>query len=539
MTSQRRAVFAASIGAVLGVLAMLLHFPAAAADPKPRVGDSMIIGIVGDPGILNGAISSNFVEKIVSSNVLGMLIRLDRSFKPVPDLAKSWTISDDGLTYTFALREQVKWHDGAPLTSADVKFTIEEVIFPLHTRGGTYKSIIDSVETPDARTVVLRLKAPFGPLMNALGYDVYILPKHLYQGTDIKNNPYNAKPVGTGAFRFVEWKKGSHIVLERNPDFFVKGQPYLDRLVFQVIPDAAARVLALESGDIDYLSYQSLPSSSVPRLKTNPKLTVSLDGFESLASIEILTLNLDNPVLKDARVRQALAYAMDKQAIADKADYGIGKPATGPISSQTSWAYEPNVEKYAPNAAKAAKLLDEAGYPPKADGARFTLRLVADSGIELNRKAGEILKEQLAQVGVRVDLQMVERNVMLDRVYVKRDFDMNAHGFSTGADPAIDVSRLYVSTNIRPVNFTNGSGYRNQAVDDLFAAGQKAFKLEERAAAYRKAQKILTDDLPVIWLVEYGIVGAWNKKLHGLHSWSAYSYYQFWDTWSDNGKAVQ
>jgi peptide/nickel transport system substrate-binding protein len=175
----------------------------------------------------------------------------------------------------------------------------------------------------------------------------------------------------------------------------------------------------------------------------------------------------------------------------------------------------------------------------KADGVRMTLRLVADASIELNRKSAEILKEQLAQAGVRLDLQLVERNVMLDRVYTKRDFDINVHGFSTGADPAIDVARLYVSTNIRPVNFTNGSGYRNPKVDALFEQGQKAFKPEDRASAYREVQKILTDDLPAIWLVEYGIVGAWSKKLHGLHTWSAYSYYQFWDTWSDNGKAVQ
>jgi peptide/nickel transport system substrate-binding protein len=512
--------------------------PASAApDPKARYGDSMVIGIVGDPGTLNGATSSNFVEKIVASNVFGMLIRLDRNFKPVPDLAKSWTISDDGLAYTFKLQEGVKWHDGAPFSSADVKYTIDEVILPFHTRGGTYKTVIDRVDAPDANTVVIRLKAPFGPMMNALGNDFLILPKHLYQGTDIKNNPYNAKPVGTGPFKFVEWKKGSYVILERNKDYFVKGLPYLDRLVFQVIPDASARVLALESGDIDYLAYQALPSSAVPRLKTNPKLVTSADGFEALASIEILTLNVESPLLKDVRVRQAIAYAIDKQVIADKADYGLGKPATGPISSMTAWAYEPNVNKYPHNPQRAAKLLDEAGFPLKPDGTRMTLRLIADAGVELNRKAGDILKEQLSQVGIKVDLQMVERNVMLDRVYAKRDFDMQVHGFSTGADPAIDVSRLYVSTNIRPVNFTNGSAYRNPKVDELFAQGQTAFKPEERAKPYREVQKVLSDELPAIWLVEYGIVGVWSKKLHGLHTWSSYSYYQFWDVWSDNGKA--
>ena len=398
MSGMIRRFTAAGAAALLAVA--LVAAPASAApDPKARYGDTMVIGITGDPGTLNGTTSSNFVEKIIASNVFSMLIRLDRNFKPVPDLAKSWTISDDGLTYTFKLNEGVKWHDGQPFSSADVKYTIDEVILPLHTRAGTYKSVIDKVDAPDANTVIIRLKQPFGPLMNALGYDFLILPKHLYEGTDIKTNPYNAKPVGTGPFKFAEWKKGSYVILDKNKDYFVKGIPYLDRLVFQEIPDAAARVLALESGDIDYLAYQALPSSSVPRLKTNPKLVTSLDGFEALASIEILAFNMDNPQLKDVRVRQAIAYAINKQEIVDKADYGIGKAATGPISSLTTWAYEPNVNKYPYDPKRAAKLLDDAGFPMKPDGARMTLRLIADGGVELNRKASEILKEQLAQVG--------------------------------------------------------------------------------------------------------------------------------------------
>ncbi|MBE7732830.1 ABC transporter substrate-binding protein [Devosia faecipullorum] len=495
----------------------------------------MIVGIGADPGVLNASISANLVEKTISSNVFSMLIRLDKTFQPVPDLAESWDISEDGLTYTFHLRQGVKWHDGQPFTSDDVKFTIEEVILPLHSRGATYQGVIDTVEAPDANTVVITLKTSFGPLMNALGYDFFILPKHLYAGTDIKNNPYNAKPVGTGPFKFVEWEKGSHVALARNEDFFIAGKPYLDRLVFQTIPDAASRVLALESGDIDYLSYQSVPSSAVPRLKETPNLTTTTEGFESLASIGMLSINVENPILSDVRVRKALAYAMDKNLIAERADYSVGKPATGPIAS-TSWAYEADVEAYAHDLEKAAALLDEAGYPVKADGTRFSIRVIADGAVEFHRKAAEILKEQFAQVGVNLELELLERNVMLDHVYIKRDFDTQIHIFSTGADPAIDVSRLYVSTNIRPVNFTNASGYRNETVDQLFAEGQSAFTLDGRVAAYQEAQKILVDELPAIWLEEVGIVGVWNSKFHGLHEWSAYSYYSFWDAWTEDGK---
>ena len=506
----------------------------AAQDTKPKLGGTMIVGIAGDPGILNGAVSANLVEKTVSSNVFSLLIRLDKQFNPVPDLAESWTIADDGMTYTFKLRKGVTWHDGKPFTAADVKFTVEEVILPLHSRGATYKTVIDRVETPDEHTAVFHMKKNYGSLMNALGYDFIILPKHLYEGTDIRKNEYNAKPVGTGPFKFVEWKKGSHIALEKNSKYYDPGKPYLDRLIFQVIPDGAGRVAALESGGIDYLSYQSVPSSAVERLKKNPDLVVTTEGFESLASIGMLTINQQNPILKDVRVRKALAYAMNKAFIASYADYGIGVPAVGPIAS-TSWAYEPNMEKYPHNPEMAAKLLDEAGYPMK-DGTRFSIRVIADGGVEFNRKAAEILKEQFSKVGVRLELQLVERNVMLDRVYIKRDFDTQIHIFSTGADPAIDVARLYISSNIRNVNFTNGAAYSNARVDKLFDEGQSAFKTEDRTKAYREAQLILADELPCIWLVETGIVGIWNKKFHGPHAWSSYSYYTFWDIWTEDGK---
>lgn len=521
------------VATLVALAAMTISGVSVAASSTPKRGGSMVIGISTDPGTLNGSISGSFFDKIIASNVFSMLIRLDRSMDPVPDLASDWTVSDDGLTYTFHLVKGAMWHDGKPVTSADVKYTVEEVMMKVHPRAGTYGEVINRVDTPDANTAVFKLNRPFGALMNGLGYDFLILPKHIYAGTDVKTNPNNAKPIGSGPFKFKDWVRGSHITLERNPDYFVKGLPYLDRLVFRIIPDASSRVMALEAGDIDYLAYMALPSSAVPRLKANKNIMVTQDGLESLASILMINLNLDNSVFGDIRVRQAIAHAIDRQYLVDYADYGLGRPATGPISSQTTWAYEPNVTRYNYDTAKAVKLLEAAGYKAGKDGVRLALRLIADTAVELNRKSAEIIKEQLRSVGIKVELQLVERGVMLDRVYTKRDYDMHIHGFSTGSDPAIDVARLYVSSNIRPVSFTNGSGYRNKAVDDLFYKGEVATKTADRAGYYREAQKLLVSDLPVIHLVEYGTMAAWNKRFHGLHEWSAYSYYIFWDAWSD------
>ena len=264
---------------LLVVVTIITPVGVGAAETQPKYGDTFIVGMSSDPATLNGAISGSVNDKTVASNIFSMLFRLDYKMNPVPDLAEEWTISDDGLVYTFKLRDGVKWHDGTPFTSADVKFSMDEAYMKLHPRTDNFNSFIESVETPDDKTVVFKLKKPYGAFMNALAYDVYIIPKHLYENTDIRNNPYNIKPVGTGPFIFEEWSRGSHITLKKNPDYFQKGLPYLDKLVFRIIPNAASRVLALGTGEIHYLSYQALPSSAIAELKANPDITTQ--GFES------------------------------------------------------------------------------------------------------------------------------------------------------------------------------------------------------------------------------------------------------------------
>ena len=365
---------------LLVVVTIITPVEAGAAETQPKYGDTFIVGMSSDPATLNGAISGSVNDKTVASNIFSMLFRLDYKMNPVPDLAEEWTISDDGLIYTFKLRDGVKWHDGTPFTSADVKFSMDEAYMKLHPRTDNFNSFIESVETPDDKTVVFKLKKPYGAFMNALAYDVYIIPKHLYENTDIRNNPYNIKPIGTGPFIFEEWSRGSHITLKRNPDYFQKGLPYLDKLVFRIIPNAASRVLALGTGEIHYLSYQALPSSAIAELKENPDIKITTQGFESLGSMLMLTLNLEQPKLQDIRVRQALAMGIDRKYIVEHADYGMGVPATGAFPS-TNWAYEPDVIKYEYNPEKAMKLLDEAGFVPDSYGVRLNFRLTGYANV--------------------------------------------------------------------------------------------------------------------------------------------------------------
>ena len=503
----------------------------------PKYGGTFIVGSGGDPVSLNLASGFSTIDTLAAASVFNMLVKSDSELNPQPDLAESWKVSDDGLTYTFNLVKNATWHDGKPFTSADVKFTFLDVIKKYHPRGAAAMNAVDSIETPNASTVVFKLKYPYDPLMKFIGNEAFIIPKHLYENTDILKNPYDMKPIGTGPFVFKEWKKGDHILLERNPNYFKKGKPYLDKMIIKVVPDASSRMIAFEAKEIDYLYYVMLPSSEVSKFKNRPGFVVSSQGHEDGPSILMITLNLRKAPFNNLKVRQALAHAVDKQYIEEKADYGLGKPALGPIASPTKWAFNPRITQYEFNLKKAEQLLDEAGYKRGPDGIRFKTSLTADRGNFIAAKAAEILRDQFGKIGVQVDLKLVDRATMVDAVYVRWDFDMQVHGFGTGPDPAIGVSRMYVSSNIKPVPFANASAYSNKEVDELFGLAERAPTVKARADYYFKVQQVLAREVPYIWLSEYGLQSAWRDEFKGVHSWCSRSYISLGDdVWWVKGK---
>ncbi len=349
-------------------------------------------------------------------------------------------------------------------------------------------------------------------------------------------SPQNTKPVGTGPFKLAEWVKGSHIAVARNPEYFKKGEPYLDRIIFKFIPNSSSRIIALESKEIDYIAYYDLPSSEVARLRRNPNLVVTGNGHAQTASVMPLVFNLDRPVFKDLRVRQAIAHAIEKEFIFQKADYGLGRLATGPVSSELEWCYNANVRRYEHDPRKAEQLLDEAGQRRGADGVRFRVDLIANRGDDIFTSTAEILAQQLKRVGIEVRLRIMDRAAMLNEGFTRRQFDMWVHGFATGPDPDMSVARLYVSSSIRPVPFTNASGYRNDEVDRLFGQGARATTRDERARIYRRLQEMLVDDLPHVWLLEYARTSAFSKEFENLHTWSPQSYYQIDTAWWAKGR---
>ncbi|MDQ2974816.1 MAG: ABC transporter substrate-binding protein, partial [Acidobacteriota bacterium] len=359
-------------------------------------------------------------------------------------------------------------------------------------------------------------------------------PKHLYEGTDPLTNPHNTRPVGSGPFKFQEWLKGDHLTLVRNERYFKPGKPYLDRIVYKVMPEAAMATIAFERGEVDYLLNPS--PLDLARLKNVPGVTLSNKGREGFATVETLIPNLTRAPLSDLRVRRALAHAIDRDYLVDKLLLGMGRPATGPVSHLLAWAYNPNVDKYEHNVALANQLLDAAGYKRGADGTRFHLKFVHAASYA---KVAEALRDQFREAGISVDLQVMEFAAAVDAVYVKKDFDLGFASFENGPDPDIGVKRTVVSSNIGPIPFSNGASYRNARVDELFALAASELDKQKRAAYYFEAQSVLVKDVPYFWLYEPNSAVAYRDGLQGMYAWSAKSSVYFaqdaW--WIDGGRS--
>ena len=497
----------------------LLWAPVSHAQDAPRRGGVLQAIVQPEPPVLTTAFNSSFPIGVVGTNVLEGLLSFDDKQKLQPALATSWESSPDGKTITFHLRHGVKWHDGQPFTSADVKFSALQVWKKLHPRGRSTFAALEDVQTPDDYTAVFKLSHPSLVIFSSLNAnEAQILPRHLYEGTDILNNPYNLKPVGTGPFRFKEWKQGQYIVLERNPDYWDSGKPYLDGVVFQVILDAASRATALETGEAQYAPFDAVPLADVQRLRDLPNLRIVTDGYAWQSAYVFLEFNLRNPILKDLRVRQAIAHAIDRQALIDTVWYGLGKPSTGPIpSSLKSFYTSDGVPQYEYDPKLADKLLDEAGYPRKADGMRFTLNQEYQNFNETFKNNAEYIRQALRRVGIDVKVNNRDIPGHLKTVYTDYDFDINTGRWVPSLDPQIGGLRHYSTKDIsKGTPWSNASGYSNPEMDKLIDAIQVEADPAKRVELFHQFQRLAETDLPVVPLFEQQNFTVVSTSVQGL-----------------------
>ena len=343
IAEQQRWTLVVTVTLLLGAFAGCRPAPPSSEGPA-----TLVLAQGGDPGALNPAVTTSGNTHPVTDQIFNGLVGLDERWNPVPELAESWAIEDEGRTYRFTLRDGVRWHDDRPFTSADVKFTFEQALLKYHSRTrAALEGLLLGVETPDPRTAVFRLRRPYSPLLQRLDVvEASIIPRHQYEGHDLLSGEPTRRPVGTGPFRFVSYDPGQSVVLERNPQYFRDGLPGVDRVVFRIFPNAATSVAALENGEVDYVG--NVPGADADRLRQNPAIAVVAGTGGSGGSIcqDVLIPNVTRTPFSDLRVRRAFAHALDRRFIVERVYFGQGTPATGPISHLLQWAYTADTRQY-------------------------------------------------------------------------------------------------------------------------------------------------------------------------------------------------
>lgn len=512
--------------AAAGLLAAVLAIPAlsgltagpATAQETPVKGGVLNSIVQPEPPTLMLGLNQQGPTQTVAGKIYQSLLTYDQKLNPLPSLAKSWTVSPDGLTYTFKLFENVTWHDGKPFTAKDVVFSTNVFLKEVHPRARAVFARCESITAPDDFTVEFKLKEPFPAFIQSFEVSsAPMVPAHLYEGTDFRANPANATPIGTGPFKLKEWVKGSHIQLVRNESYYKAGLPYLDGITFRVIPDAASRSLALESGQVQQTQYSDVEPFEVPRLKTLANLELSTKGYEFVAPMSWLEINHRVKPLDDKRFRKAIAYAIDRKFIRDKIWFGLGRVPTGPINSVVKF-YDPKVTTYEPNIEKAKALLDEMGLKPDAKGVRATVKIMPMPYGETWTRLGEYLKQALGKAGIAVTLESTDAAGWSQRV-ANWDYEITTNFLYQYGDPALGVARTYISDNIRKgVLFTNTMGYSNPKVDELFAGAAREVDNAKRQAMYSEVQQILSDELPVVWLLEMEFPTFLDKRVKNANT---------------------
>ncbi len=442
---------------------------------------------------------------MTSAPVYNGLITLQSDGTPLPELATEWEVSPDYKMFTFKLREGVKWHDGTPFTSADVKFTVEEMLSKIQPMAKAGYTQLESVETPDDLTVIIRFTSSNFPYLGVPHAYGPIVPKHLWEGTDFALNPYNKAPVGTGPFKLVEYRIGESFRYEKNPDYFMEGQPAFDELIYRIMPDAVSRSAAFEAGEIDTVSGNAIPYTDIPRLEALPGVkSVAGSPYTGAAWMAIINMDEANGPYANKLVRKALLHAIDRGFIRDNVLPGISTNMIGPIWHNMP-LHNAALADYELSAEKANALLDEAGYPRGADGTRFELRLLWSNVFAVVGRMADVMTQNLAAVGIKVVQSPMEQQGLIQKGYLDGEFDIIIGSYGLGPDPDYGTERLYNSNNIRPAPFTNNAHFRNEEVDRLFAEQRLAPTFEARKELYDRIQEIIWDELPAFSMCQYVI----------------------------------
>ncbi|HET6894644.1 MAG TPA: peptide ABC transporter substrate-binding protein [Candidatus Baltobacteraceae bacterium] len=511
----------------------------------PANGGTLRVALWAEPTSLNPLLATNTAENFVSSLAFDLLVTIDDKGNEVPDLAavvptpENGGISKDGRTITYHLRRNVTWQDGAPFTSADVKFSWQAVMSPnnnvVERRG--YDQV-KSVDTPDPYTVVFHLKTPFAPFVDTVfgeSDDPFrIVPKHiLAKYPNINQVPFNQLPIGTGPFKITRWIHGDRIELAANPKYF-RGAPKLKAITVLIVPDGNTQESELRAHDVDLVPDIGTANLNNLRARPAPGVTTLLAKGPSYFAIDY---NTKHPPLDDVRVRRALNYAIDEKRIIDTLLYGTAVPAAADLSD-FYWAYEPNVMRYPYDLEKAKSLLDSAGWTVgsggvrEKNGQRLTLELTYGQGNATARQMGVQIQQDLRKAGV--DLQIKTYNYTL--LYATKamggilnsgKYDLAEYAWISGADP--DDSSGWMCDMVPPAG-NNITQYCNPQFDAAQRDALAHFDRARRKKDYSITQKLLASDAPAAFQYYQRRRYALSTNLHDFtpngisEGWNAYTW---------------
>jgi peptide/nickel transport system substrate-binding protein len=483
-------------------------------------GDTFVEASIGDIGALIPNLASDAPSHDVGGLIYDGLIRPDKNINWVPGIAESWSFTPDCLALTFKLRKDVKWHDGHPFTAADVVFTWQTLINPKTPAPFKEKFLqIKEVVAPDPYTVQVTYAQPYGRALET--WDEYMLPKHRLEAYvadgKLRESPQNRHPIGTGAYRFKEWRSGEKVVLVQNPEYYL-GRPYLSRIVYRVIPSQATIFLELKARGVDFSS--SLTAVQYMRQTEYPAFRRAYAKFRYPGTAyNFLAFNLKDPRFADRRIRQAFAHAIDKRELVDGVAMGLAREASGPIRPG-NWAYTDKVTRYEFDPDNAKRLLEDAGWKDRdgdgviedKDGRPFAFTIRTNQGNDERKRIAEIIQQRLKDIGVKVEIQAIDWASFIKEFVKPRKFEAIVLGLGFGADP--DQYVLWHSSQRGPDQM-NRTGYANPEVDALLEKGRASCHREERIKSYHRIQEILAEDIPMIFLYVRDALPVVASRVHG------------------------
>lgn len=493
----RRSLLTTIVAAGLLLLCVL---PGASAAESPKRGGTLVIGTTTDVDTFNVLVSNSITSSWILDLMYPSLLAMDEKANKVPYLAKEWGYSDGGRVAWFKLREGAKWQDGTPITSEDVKYTVDITVKYNIGFNASLFSSVEKIVTPDAHTVQFYLNEPSVSFAPSAGFWLRVVPKHIWAKVQDPKQFANDNPIGAGPFALVKYQRGQYYELAPvKQGFFVQsGPPLVDKVIFKIYPDINTLILALKKGEVD-LSAESIPPASVPDLKRTKGINVVSGPSLGYAYMIFNLHSKQAAFLADVQVRKAIAYAVNKDIINKMVLAGNGLPIATAVSPVLDFWHNPNVKDYAYDLNQAKRILDAAGYkdtngdgvrevPTSKGGGKLRVRILYDSGHAQQPKVMQILKDDLAKIGIEVVPDGMERNAYLAK-RKELDFDLMLGRWGIMDEPADYLYLLYHSDTYGQGGI-NESGPNDPTLDklldearktgDVNLARDRVFKIQER-----------------------------------------------------------